>query len=315
MDAVTATELIKEQAVEVGFFSCGIARAEPLTSHKPRLKNWLEAGRHGEMNYMANHFDKRLDPTKLLDGTKSVIVVLQNYFPQHSLTPDSDYLISRYAYGTDYHFVIKEKLRKLQDFITKEIGSHQSRIFTDSAPMLERAWAVKAGLGWIGKNSMLITPRNGSWFFIGEIITNLELDYDQSYSGDYCGDCSRCVDSCPTRAIVSDRMIDSRKCISYLTIEKKGALPEEFKGKYRKWIFGCDICQEVCPWNRFAIAHQEEAFKISETVRHFNFEDWENLTEEDFNKLFRKSPLKRAQYVGISRNIDFLKDSNRVDKE
>lgn len=309
MNSRTASGLIKKQALELGFFSCGITRAEFLSSHEPHLKKWLEADRQGEMAYMAGNLEKRLNPTKLVDGAKSVVVVLQNYFPEKPLPPESDCLISRYAYGTDYHFVIKEKLKKLQDFITQKISPHQSRIFTDSAPVLERAWAVKAGLGWIGKNSMLITPRNGSWFFIGELITDLELDYDQAYSGDYCGDCRRCIEACPTKAIGNDRMIDSPKCISYLTIEKKGPLPEELSNQYRQWIFGCDICQEVCPWNRFAIPHQEESFQMQEQLRHFKCEDWENLTEEDFSRLFNKSPVKRTKYAGIKRNVDFLKNA------
>lgn len=302
-----ASALIKQQALSLGFFACGIAIADFLKDHEPRLKKWLHDERHGEMAYMANHFNKRLNPSKLMDGARSVIVVLQNYYPEEPLPADADYLISRYAYGTDYHFVIKEKLRKLQEFIQQNISAHASRVFTDSAPVLERAWAVKAGLGWIGKNSMLITPRNGSYFFIGEIITDLELAYDKPSGGDYCGDCTRCIDACPTQAIGNDRMIDSRRCISYLTIEKKGELPVAFKGQYKQWIFGCDICQEVCPWNRFSVPHNEHAFKLVDNVREWEAKDWENLDKDGFNKTFRKSPLKRPKFEGIKRNIEFLK--------
>jgi epoxyqueuosine reductase len=307
VDLKNASALIKQQALSLGFFACGITKAGFLKDHEQRMKNWLHEERHGEMVYMANHFNKRLDPTKLVDEARSVIVVLQNYYPEEPLPADADYLISRYAYGTDYHFVIKEKLRKLQEFIHQNISTHASRAFTDSAPVLERAWAVKAGLGWIGKNSMLITPRNGSYFFIGEILTDLELAYDKASGGDYCGDCTRCIDACPTQAIGLDRMIDSRSCISYLTIEKKGELPEEFKGEYKQWIFGCDICQEVCPWNRFSIPHNEQAFKLVDNVREWEATDWENLDKESFQKTFRKSPLKRPKFEGIKRNIEFLK--------
>lgn len=302
-----ASELIKQQAFSLGFFACGIAKADFLKDHEPRLKKWLHNERHGEMAYMANHFNKRLDPSKLVEEARSVIVVLQNYYPEEPLPADSSYLISRYAYGTDYHFVIREKLRKLQEFIYQNISAHASRVFTDSAPVLERAWAIKAGLGWIGKNSMLITPRNGSYFFIGEIITDLELAYDKPSGGDYCGDCKRCIDACPTQAIGFDRMIDSRRCISYLTIEKKGELPEAFRGQYKQWIFGCDICQEVCPWNRFSVPHNEQAFKLVDVIREWEGRDWETLDKEGFNKTFRKSPLKRPKYEGIKRNIEYLK--------
>lgn len=308
MNLKSASQAIKEQAIKLGFFACGIAEAGFLAAHESPLKRWLDDGRHGEMAYMANHFQKRLDPVKLVDDARSVIVVLQNYYPEKELTPDSDYLISRYAYGKDYHFVIKEKLRKLQDFIHEHVAVSSDRIFTDSAPVLERAWAVRAGLGWIGKNSMLITPRNGSYFFIGEIITNIELAYDKPYGGVFCGDCRRCIDACPTQAIGNDRMIDSGRCISYLTIEKKGDLPPEFKGKYKKWVFGCDICQEVCPWNRFAVPHTEASFVISDEIRKLTGKDWACMTKEKFNVLFRKSPLKRAKYEGIVRNIRYLYD-------
>jgi epoxyqueuosine reductase len=307
-----ASELIKQQALRLGFFACGIAKADFLKDHEPRLKKWLHDERYGEMAYMANHFNKRLDTSKLVEGARSVIVVLQNYYPEEPLPPGSDYLISRYAYGTDYHFVIKEKLGRLREFIQNQIAPHQCRVFTDSAPVLERAWAVKAGLGWIGKNSMLITPRNGSYFFIGEIITDLELVYDEASGGDYCGDCTRCIDACPTSAIGNDRMIDSRKCISYLTIEKRGELPEEYRGEYKQWIFGCDICQEVCPWNRFAFPHNEDAFRLVDVVRDWEADDWENLNKETFNKVFGKSPLKRARFAGIKRNIQYLKNPGKA---
>lgn len=307
MDLKTASKSIKGKALELGFFACGIARADILKDHQLRLKQWLEDGRHGEMAYMENHFEKRLDPAKLVENARSVIVVLQNYYPEVSQPPDASYLVSRYAYGTDYHFVIKEKLRKLQEFIQLNFGDQFSRVFTDSAPVLERAWAVKAGLGWIGKNSMLITPRNGSYFFIGEIITDLKLEYDPAYGGDYCGDCTRCIDACPTAAIGSDRMIDSSRCISYLTIEKKDDLPDDLQGNYKHWIFGCDICQEVCPWNRFSSPHNEPAFRIIDQIRDWPSQKWENLDEIEFKQVFGKSPLMRAKFQGIQRNINYLK--------
>lgn len=309
MDRKIAAAKIKQHALDLGFFACGIAEASFLSAHGPRLKKWLDEDQHGEMDYMANHFNMRLNPSKLVECARSIIVVLQNYYPEKSLPAGSDYLLSRYAYGTDYHFVIKEKLRKLQGFIQDNIGHHQSRVFTDSAPVLERAWAVKAGLGWIGKNSMLISPRNGSYFFIGEIITDLDLHYEDASGGDYCGDCTRCIDACPTSAIGDEKMIDSRKCISYLTIEKKGILPKEFKGKFDNWIFGCDICQEVCPWNRFSVPHNETAFQLVDTIRDWQAAEWENLDEDSFNHVFRKSPLKRVKFEGIKRNIEYLKDS------
>jgi epoxyqueuosine reductase len=310
MEKQQLTDLIKKKALEFGFSACGIAAATVLDEHRKPLNNWLEEGCHGEMHYMANHFEKRLDPRLLSEGARSVIVVLMNYYPEKSLPAHQPYLISRYAYGTDYHFVIKEKLRQLQDFIARESGESQYRIFTDSAPVLERAWASRAGLGWIGKNSMLITPRKGSYFFIGEIITSLELTNDKPYGGDYCGDCSRCIDACPTQAIRNDRSIDARRCISYLTIEKKGEIAEEFHQKYKQWIFGCDICQEVCPWNRFSDPHQEGQFMINEEVRNMTPKEWDNLDKETFNRLFRKSPLKRAKHEGVVRNINNLDKTN-----
>ncbi len=309
MDKELSSKKIKDQALKLGFSACGITEVSYLSDHELRLQKWLNENRHGEMDYMSNNFEMRLDPALLVENARSVIVVLQNYYPEKQLHPDSDYLISRYAYGEDYHFVIKDKLRKLQAFINNEIAPNQSRVFTDSAPVLERAWAVKAGLGWIGKNSLLITPRHGSYFFIAEIITDLELAYDNSYGGNFCGDCRRCIDACPTQAIGQDRMIDSGKCISYLTIEKKGELPEELKGKYKKWIFGCDICQEVCPWNRFSIPHNESSFELLAQVQGFKAKDWKNLSKEAFNSLFKKSALKRAKYEGIMRNIEFLESN------
>ena len=309
MDKELSSKKIKDQALKLGFSACGITEVSYLSDHEPRLQKWLNENRHGEMDYMSNNFEMRLDPALLVENARSVIVVLQNYYPEKQLHPDSDYLISHYAYGEDYHFVIKDKLRKLQAFINNEIAPNQSRVFTDSAPVLERAWAVKAGLGWIGKNSLLITPRHGSYFFIAEIITDLELAFDNSYGGNFCGDCRRCIDACPTQAIGQDRMIDSGKCISYLTIEKKGELPEELKGKYKKWIFGCDICQEVCPWNRFSIPNNESSFELLTQVQGFKAEDWKNLSKEAFNSLFKKSALKRAKYEGVMRNIEFLESN------
>lgn len=299
------TELIKAEAKRLGFMSCGISKAEFLEAEAPRLEQWLEEGRHGEMRYMENYFDKRLDPTKLVEGSKSVISLLLNYFPGEKQREDS-YKISKYAYGTDYHFVIKDKLKKLMQFISEEIGEVDGRAFVDSAPVLDKAWAAKSGLGWIGKNSNLLSKQVGSFFFIAELIVDLELDYDTPVT-DHCGSCTACIDACPTQAIVEPYRVDGSKCISYFTIELKEELPQGMKGKFDDWMFGCDICQDVCPWNRFSKPHNEPLFNPDPDLLSMTRKDWEEITEDIFRKVFKKSAVKRTKYSGLTRNVDFLK--------
>lgn len=293
--------------MELGFLACGIAKAEFLESEAPHLENYLKEKRNGNLSYMENHFDKRLDPRLLVDGAKSVISLLYNYYPEKTQRDDT-YKISKYAYGEDYHFVVKDKLRDLMDFIREEIGEINGRVFTDSAPILEGAWAEKAGIGWMGKHSLLITKQSGSFFFLGELIIDLELEYDTPFMTDHCGSCTRCIDACPTDAIVSDKKIDASKCISYFTIELKDEIPIEMKGKFEDWMFGCDICQDVCPWNRFSKPHSEKRFLPNDEILNFSKSDWEEITEEEFRKIFRKSPVKRTKYSGLTRNIKFLSD-------
>lgn len=293
--------------MELGFLACGIAKAEFLESEAPHLENYLKEKRNGNLSYMENHFDKRLDPRLLVDGAKSVISLLYNYYPEKTQRDDT-YKISKYAYGEDYHFVVKNKLRDLMDFIREEIGEVNGRVFTDSAPILEGAWAEKAGIGWMGKHSLLITKQSGSFFFLGELIIDLELEYDTPFVTDHCGNCTRCIDACPTDAIVSDKKIDASKCISYFTIELKDEIPIEMKGKFEDWMFGCDICQDVCPWNRFSKPHSEERFLPNDEILNFSKSDWEEITEEEFRKIFRKSPVKRTKFTGLTRNIKFLSD-------
>lgn len=293
--------------MELGFLACGIAKAEFLESEAPHLENYLKEKRNGNLSYMENHFDKRLDPRLLVDGAKSVISLLYNYYPEKTQREDT-YKISKYAYGEDYHFIVKDKLRDLMDFIREEIGEVNGRVFTDSAPILEGAWAEKAGIGWMGKHSLLITKQSGSFFFLGELIIDLELEYDTPFMTDHCGSCTRCIDACPTDAIVSDKKIDASKCISYFTIELKDEIPIEMKGKFEDWMFGCDICQDVCPWNRFSKPHSEERFLPNDEILNFSKSDWEEITEEEFRKIFRKSPVKRTKFTGLTRNIKFLSD-------
>ncbi len=276
-----------------------------MENDEERLNHWLSQGFHGEMGYMARNVEKRLDPGKLLPGARSVIVLLMNYFPEETLPEENNYKIARYVYGKDYHHVIREKLNLLTEELKAVAGEFQSRAFTDSAPVLERSWAEKAGLGWIGKNTCLIHPKIGSFVFIGEIITDLELEYEKQQVNDLCGGCTRCIDACPTGAILAPRLLDARRCISYHTIESKGELPEEDKDKFQDWIFGCDICQEVCPWNRKAAPHKEEAFKPRPELRKMDKAAWEGLTEEQFNELFKDSAVLRTKYSGLKRNIEF----------
>jgi epoxyqueuosine reductase len=299
------TKLIKSEAKRLGFLSCGISKAEFLEEEAPRLESWLAKNMHGKMTYMENHFDKRLDPTLLVPDSKSVISLLLNYFPEKLQRQDT-YKISKYAYGTDYHFVIKDKLKQLLHFIQDEIGEVHGRAFVDSAPVLDKAWAAKSGLGWIGKHSNLITKETGSFYFIAELIIDLELDYDTPTT-DHCGSCTACIDACPTHAIVQPYEVDGSKCISYFTIELKNEIPLHVNGQFDDWFFGCDICQDVCPWNRFSKSHNEPLFDPNPKLLTNSKKDWEDLTEEVFQKLFKKSPIKRTKFSGLKRNIDFLK--------
>lgn len=300
------SKIIKQEAQRLGFLSCGISKADFLEAEAPRLEKWLNNQMQGQMSYMENHFDKRLDPRLLVDGAKSVVSLLLNYYPQELQNLES-YKISKYAYGEDYHQVIKSKLKELLDHIQNEIGEVSGRAFVDSAPVLDKAWAAKSGLGWIGKNSNLITQKVGSFYFIAELILDLELDYDTPTT-DHCGTCTACIDACPTQAIVQPYVVDGSKCISYFTIELKEQIPNEFKNKFNDWAFGCDICQDVCPWNRFSKPQQEPIFKPNEAILNYSKQDWNEITEDVFQQIFKKSPIKRTKFQGFKRNIDFLKD-------
>ena len=299
------TSIIKSESKRLGFLSCGISKAGFLEDEAPRLENWLNNQMYGQMSYMENHFDKRLNPTLLVDGAKSVISLLLNYYPSEHQNEDS-YKISKYAYGQDYHHVIKEKLKELLHFIQTEIGEVSGRAFVDSAPVLDKAWAAKSGLGWVGKNSNLITQKVGSFYFIAELIIDLELEYD-SPTTDHCGSCTACLDACPTEAIVAPYVVDGSKCISYFTIELKDNLPQEIKGKFDDWMFGCDVCQDVCPWNRFSKPHNEPLFQTNSDILNFSKSDWEEITVDTFQKVFKNSAVKRTKYEGLLRNINFLK--------
>ena len=298
--------MIKNEAKRLGFLSCGISKADFLEEEAPRLEQWLNKNMHGEMQYMENHFDKRLDPTKLVEDSKSVVSLLLNYFPSKEPQDKTAPKISKYAYGSDYHFVIKKKLRRLLEFIYEEIGEVSGRAFVDSAPVLDKAWAAKSGLGWIGKNSNLITKDTGSFYFIAELIIDLPLNYDNPTT-DHCGTCSACIDACPTKAIVDPYVVYGSKCISYFTIELKNELPSSMKGNFDNWMFGCDICQDVCPWNRFSKAHREPLFNPNEKLLSMTKSEWEEITEELFQEIFKKSAVKRTKYSGLKRNINFLK--------
>ncbi|MDN3708098.1 tRNA epoxyqueuosine(34) reductase QueG [Myroides ceti] len=296
--------MIKKEAQRLGFLSCGISEATFLEEEAPRLEKWLNNNMHGKMQYMENHFDKRLDPRLLVDGAKSVISLTLNYFPSE-LQIEGSYKISKYAYGSDYHSVIKEKLRHLFEFINEEIGEINGRVFVDSAPVLDKAWAAKSGLGWVGKNNNLISKKNGSFFFIAELICDIELEYDHPAT-DHCGTCTACIDACPTQAIESPNVVNGSKCISYFTIELKDNIPEEMKGKFDDWMFGCDVCQDVCPWNRFSAPHSEPLLKPRENLLTMTKKDWEEITKETFDKVFKNSAVKRTKYDGLLRNIRFL---------
>ena len=307
MNKQVITQQIKQKAFELGFSFVGISKATFLEQEARRLEDWLKDKRHGKMSYMENYFDKRTDPRLLVDDAKSVITVLQNYYTQQKQTDSTAPKISMYALGKDYHFIIKEKLRKLHQFINEHIGEVNARGFVDSAPVLDKAWAEKSGLGWIGKHSNLINKQQGSYFFIGELIVDLELETDGPIK-DYCGSCNKCIDACPTEAIIQPYVVDGSKCISYLTIELKDQiLPNEFKGKMGNWMFGCDICQQVCPWNKFSIQHEEPWFNPNERLLNFTKKEWEELSKDTFNEVFKKSPVKRAKFEGVNRNLKFLK--------
>ena len=303
------TKIIKQKAEKFGFQSCGISKAEFLEEDAPRLEAWLNKGYHGEMKYMENHFDKRLNPTLLVDGAKSVISISYNYFPKTEIETLGNFKISKYAYGEDYHEVIKEKLGELVAELQEEIGEFGFRIFVDSAPVLEKAWARKSGIGWVGKNANLITKKHGSFYFLAEIICDLELENDVETT-DHCGTCRACIEACPTKAIISDKIVDGSKCISYATIELKNEIPDYFDGKMDDWIFGCDVCQDVCPWNRFSAPSLEEKFAPNLSKMNFRKKEWKELTQEIFSEIFRKSAVKRTKFSGLMRNIKFLTKEN-----
>jgi epoxyqueuosine reductase len=303
------SHLIKTEAQNLGFMFCGIAKAEFLEGEAPRLENWLKNNMHGEMRYMENHFDKRLDPRLLVDGARSIISLGLNYYSDNIQNDPASPKISKYAYGDDYHQVIKGKLKQLLAIINEKIGEVNGRAFVDSAPVLDKVWAKKAGLGWIGKNSNLISKKTGSFFFLAELIVDIELDYDVEPTADHCGSCTRCIDACPTEAIVAPYVVDGSRCISYLTIELKEQIPQEFKGKMDNWMFGCDICQDVCPWNKFSVLHQEPSFAPHNNLLNMNTGDWNDITEDVFQKVFKNSAVKRTKFSGLKRNIEFLRNS------
>jgi len=304
--ATKNAQWIKEEALALGFLSCGISKAGFLEDEAPRLEHWLNTNQHGEMHYMENHFDKRLDPTLLVPGAKSVVSLTLNYYNSEKQTDPNAPKISLYAYGKDYHFVIKDKLKELLSRINNQIGAVDGRVFVDSAPVMDKAWAAKSGLGWIGKNSNLLSKQVGSFFFIAELILDLELESDHPVT-DHCGSCTACIDACPTDAITSPYQVDGSKCISYFTIELKDALPTEFKGKMDDWMFGCDVCQDVCPWNKFSKPHEEPLFNPHPELLQMTSSDWTELTAETFQKVFKDSAVKRTKLEGLTRNIEFLK--------
>jgi epoxyqueuosine reductase len=301
---------IKTRAIALGFDECRIAKAVMLDDDAHRLEDWLHNGYGGTMSYLERHFDLRVDPRKLVPGAKSVITFLMNYFPDEIL-PEQAPKVARYAWGNDYHEVIRARLNILLEQMRTEIGAIDGRGFVDSAPVLERSWAVRSGLGWVAKNGNLIHPKRGSYFFIATLITDLELPEDAPFRTDHCGTCTRCIDVCPTGAIVSPTVIDARKCISYLTIElKEAAMPTGFEHRNDDWIFGCDVCQEVCPWNRFATPHRQSEFTPIPEILSLSTSDWEQLTEEQFRKTFRHSPISRAKWKGIQRNLKAIRKNN-----
>jgi len=308
MDKSKITQKIKNKAYDLGFSFVGISKAEFLEKEARQLESWLKSNFHGKMTYMENYFDKRTDPRLLVEGAKSVVTVLQNYYTEEKQLDNQAPKISKYALGKDYHLVIRSKLNQLYDFIQEEVGEVAARGFVDSAPVLDKAWAEKSGLGWIGKHTNLINKEQGSYFFIGELIIDLELDFDGPIK-DYCGTCTKCIDACPTEAIIQPYLVDGSKCISYLTIELKDEIiPKEFNGKMDNWMFGCDVCQEVCPWNRFSIQHSESGFNSNPNVLKMKKNEWDELSEDLFNELFKKTAVKRTKFKGLKRNIKFLSD-------
>lgn len=298
------TQFIKQEAQRLNFDYCGISKAGFLEEEAPRLEKWLKENKHGQMQYMENYFDKRLNPTLLVEGAKSVISLLYNYYPEQVQNTEAP-KISKYAYGNDYHDVIKEKLQEFLVSLKQKIGNINGRAFVDSAPVMDKAWAAKSGLGWVGKNSNLITTKHGSFFFIAELIIDVDLEYDQAIK-DYCGTCTRCIDACPTDAISEPFVVDGSKCISYLTIELKDEIPDSFKGKLDNWAFGCDVCQDVCPWNRFSTPSSEPLFNTSNQLLNFTEVEWNEITEQTFNVLFKHSAVKRTKYKGLKRNLKFI---------
>lgn len=299
-------EQIRKKALELGFLDCGISRADFLAEEEARLKSWLDRGMHGEMDYMARNVEKRLDPQLLVENAKSVVSVLLNYFPKDKQTDPEAPVLSKYAYGTDYHFVMKEKLGELLRFIQTEIAPCEGRCFVDSAPVLDRAWAARAGLGWIGKNTNLISNEHGSFFFIGELIIDLELSESQKLVHNHCGTCSRCIDACPTRALVAPYVLDARRCISYQTIENRGEIDPALTGKFENHVFGCDICQDVCPWNLKSEPHSQPKLEPSFRLMNLTKTEWEDMDKLTFNELFRNSAVKRTRFEGLKRNLKFL---------
>ena len=300
------TEFIKLKAKELGFMSCGISKSGFLSHEADRFESWLKNNYHGKMSYMERNFDKRLDTTKLVENSKSVISLTYNYYPKKVLKSDSTFKISKYAHGKDYHLVLKKKLKQLLNIMKDKFGSFEGRVFVDSAPILERAWAKKSGLGWIGKNTNLINKQSGSFFFLAEIIVDLELNYDNTTT-DHCGSCTACIDACPTNAIYEPYKLDASKCISYYTIELKESFSSNLSSDFKDWIFGCDICQDVCPWNRFSKANDEVLFETIPEISNFNKADWIDLTEKTFNKVFKESPIKRSKFKGLKRNINYVR--------
>ncbi|MFT5724644.1 MAG: epoxyqueuosine reductase [Bacteroidia bacterium] len=303
IEASHRTKLVKDIILNHGFLNCGISESGFLANESQRLETWLTNGHHGSMQWMENHFDKRLDTQKLVEGSKSVISMTFNYFPEKTQDIEAP-KIAKYAYGEDYHFVLKDKMRSIVEALQTEIGEFSARVFVDSAPVMERAWAAKSGLGWIGKHSLLLSKKQGSFFFIAQIICDLELDYDAPVT-DHCGSCTACIDACPTDAIIDNQIVDANKCISYLTIELKDQIPTQFKGQMEDWVFGCDICQDVCPWNRFSKPHHENRFKPRQEIMENNWSDWEEITEDVFKDVFKKSAIKRTKYSGFLRNLQF----------
>lgn len=301
------SNLIKQEAIKLGFESCGISKADFLENEASNLEKWLKNGYHGKMQYMENYFDKRLDPRLLVENAKSVISLSYNYFPSETQI-NGTYKIAKYAYGEDYHHIIKSKLKTLTFYIQELIGAVNGRAFVDSAPVMERAWAQKSGLGWVGKNSLLLQKNKGSFFFLAELIIDADLAYDVPYKTNHCGTCTKCIEACPTKAILPNNTVDGSKCISYFTIELKDEIPTVFKGKFEDWMFGCDICQDVCPWNRFSTSHADAKLNPHSNLLSMSKNEWQEITEELFQTLFKKSAVKRTKFSGLKRNISFLKE-------